>query len=278
MNQVQDFVLAGEELTAGYLLKHASAVSQDRRLIASSFSATLGLLYLERQAPVTGGGSCALSSAALAALDQHLCSDFGAILDVLDPAMVLRVAAALPAGFGWAGIARARDEIAAQLANVPGPHRGRVQYIQSLLSGPLVDVSWQLPRPPDTVELLQWTPPQLVAYAYELMAQPRRLDPDLADCLALIALSDLRKYRFDAGCTLLCALLHCGCRSAYLETGMEFIRLQRRSNGSYGHVNMLNKKNLIPDDLDHQFHLPFTVHALAVQDAALRPLPLRDAA
>ena len=278
MNQVQDFALSDEEATVRYLLKHASAVSRDTRLIASSFSATLGLLYLERRALATGGGAGALSSAALAALDHYLCTDQGAILDALDPAMVLRVAAALPVRSHWAGIARARGEIAAQFARVPGPHSGRARYIESLLSAPRVEVSSQLPLSPDAVEVLQWAPPQLVAYAYELMAQPHRLDPDLAECLALIALSDLRKYRFDTACTLLCALLHCGCRSDYLDIGMEFIRLQRRSNGSYGHVNMLNKKNVIPDDLDLQFHLPFTVHALAVQDAGLRPLPLRGAA
>ena len=213
MNPVLDFALLDEDATAGYLLKHASAVSQDTRLIASSFSATLGLLYLERQAPRIGGEASTMSSQALTALDQRLCTDFDASLDELDP-----------------------------------------------------------------VAILQWTSPQLIAYAYELMAQPHRLDPDLADCLALIALSDLRKYRFDTACTLLCALLCCGCRSAYLDDGMAFIRLQRRSNGSYGHVNMLNKKNVIPDDLDRQFHLPFTVHALAVQDAGLRSLPSGGAA
>ncbi|NYF35685.1 hypothetical protein [Stenotrophomonas sp. JAI102] len=278
MNPVLDFALLDEDATAGYLLKHASAVSQDTRLIASSFSATLGLLYLERQAPRIGGEASTMSSQALTALDQRLCTDFDASLDELDPAMVLRVVAALPTRSRWAGIARARDEVAAQFARVRGPHTGRARYIQSLLSGPSADVSPQLPPPLDPVAILQWTSPQLIAYAYELMAQPHRLDPDLADCLALIALSDLRKYRFDTACTLLCALLCCGCRSAYLDDGMAFIRLQRRSNGSYGHVNMLNKKNVIPDDLDRQFHLPFTVHALAVQDAGLRSLPSGGAA
>jgi uncharacterized protein YciW len=278
MNPVQDFGLPDEEATASYLLKHASAVSGDIRYIASSFSATLGLLYLERKLAGVGGEASAMSSRALAALDQRLCTDFDASLDELDPAIVLRVVAALPAESRWTGIARARDEVAAQFARVCGPHRGRARYIQSLLSGPSSVVSPPPASSLDPVTLLQWNSPQIVAYAYELMAQPFSLDQDLADCLALIALSDLRKYRFDAACALLCALLLCGCRSAYLDDGMEFIRLQRRSNGSYGHVNMLNKKNVIPDDLDRHFHLPFTIHALAVQNAGLRSLSLAGAA
>lgn len=278
MSSVQNFSAYGEDSTAGYLLKHASAVARDARLIASSFSATLGLLYLERRVPAIGGGVCALSASALEMLDQRLRTDLDAILGELDPAMVLRVVAMLPACSHWTGIERARDEIAAQFAKVHSPHRGRARYINSLLLGHSADVSSHAPLAPDAVELIQWTSPQLVAYAYELMAQPCRLDPELADCLAMIALSDLRRYRFDIACTVLCALFYCGCRSVYLNIGMEFIQLQRRSNGSYGHVNILNKKNVIPDDLDRQFHLPFTVHALAVQDAGLQVLHLEDAA
>jgi hypothetical protein len=98
--------------------------------------------------------------------------------------------------------------------------------------------------------------------ADHLVAERRILDDLSADVLSLIALAELRNYRFDVGCKLLRAVIQKGESGVKTVEAMNFVALQRRRDGYYGFSNQFVESGESAPDKHLSLYLPLTLNAV----------------
>jgi hypothetical protein len=108
----------------------------------------------------------------------------------------------------------------------------------------------------------------LAELADHLLATSQPLDEDLSWPLSLVALSVLRNYRIDLACRILRALIACGADNALIHDALQFIAVQRCSDGGYGFTNPFSETIGDPADQERGFRLPVTANALWLFDQA----------
>ncbi|GAC1659008.1 MAG: hypothetical protein NVS4B13_02930 [Candidatus Elarobacter sp.] len=194
--------------------------------------------------------------------------------DALDALVVCELQRRLPhAGLSSAAVARLAAAAASSVKAAPPEVRaqGRVRYLtRALADAGLLGRSLLTPHPAGVDALLahpeglfEANNDQLIDLCDHLDAGAVDIEQVAADVLALVALGELRNYSIDAGCRLVRTLARVGNRSAAYADGVDFLRMQRRADGSYGFLNpFLDLSAAGITEPQTQFFLPLTMNVV----------------